>query len=102
MMAYILGQTLVDDRYLYPRHTKYVEGYIVFVFPSVRLSFRPCIRLVLTFYVKVFREVIFIHQEMALARGIRAPLGTCSSVRNVFVLPRTGRSKTMLLVFQQC
>ena len=25
---------------LYPRHTKYVEGYIVFVFPSVHPSVR--------------------------------------------------------------
>ena len=39
----------------------------------------PCIRPVFTFYVKVLREVFFIHQEMALAGGIRAPLGTCSS-----------------------
>ena len=67
--------------FLYPRHTKYVMGYIVFVFPSVRPSFCPCIRLMLTFYVKVLREVFFIHQEKVLVGGICAPLGTCSSVK---------------------
>ena len=45
---------------LYPRHMKYVQGYIVFIFPSVCPSFwdslRPCFRM-LTFYVKVLREV---------------------------------------------
>ena len=40
---------------------------------------RACVRPVLTFYVKVLREVFFIHQEMALPGGIHAPLGTCSS-----------------------
>ena len=65
--------------YYTSQHTKYVEGYIVFVFPSVHPSFRPCKRPVLTFYVKVLREVFLIHQEMMLAGGIRAPLGTCSS-----------------------
>ena len=76
------GLTLLADNInssLYPRHTKYVEGYIVFVFLSVGLLVCPCVHPVLTFYVKVLREVFFIHQEMALAGGIRAPLGTCSS-----------------------
>ena len=72
--------------FLCPRHTKYVEGYIVFVFPSIRPSFRPGVRPVLTFYVKVLREVFFIHQEMALVVGIRAPLGTCSSLFTVYCL----------------
>ena len=51
-----------------PRHTKYVEGYIVFVFPSVRPSFRDSVRLsvrpsiqALTFYVKVLREVFALY-----------------------------------------
>ena len=44
----------------------------------------------LTFYVRVLREVFFIHQEMALAGDIRAPLGTCSS----FI---AGRPKVALL-----
>ena len=57
---------------LYPLLKKYGEGYIVFIFPSIRL---------LTFYVKVLLEVFFIHQEMALAGGIRAQLGTCSSLK---------------------
>ena len=60
---------------------KYVKGYIVFVFPSFRPSFRRCIRPVLTFYIKVLLEVFFIHQEMALAGGICDPLGTCSSFK---------------------
>ena len=64
---------------LYPWHMKYVEGDIVFVFPSICLSFRLCIRTVLTFCIKVLREFFFIHQEMGLAGGIRAPLGTCCS-----------------------
>ena len=55
-------------------------GPLVFVFPSVRPSFRPCVRPVLTFYVKVLREVLFVHHEMALAGGSHAPLGTCSSL----------------------
>ena len=46
--------------FLYPRRTKYVEEYIVFVFPSVCLSLdvsvRPSIQ-VLTFYVKILHEV---------------------------------------------
>ena len=48
---------------LYPQHTKFVEGYIVFVFPSVRPSFRASVHLsiqVLTFYVKVLREVFLL------------------------------------------
>ena len=61
--------------------TKYVEGYIVFVFPSIRPFVRPCVRPVLTFYIKVLRDFFFIHQEMALAGGIREPLGTCSRSR---------------------
>ena len=35
----------------------------------------------LTFYVKVLREVFFIYQEMALVGGIRAQLGTFSCWR---------------------
>ena len=55
--------------YYTPWHMRYDEEYIV--------CMRSCIRPVLTFY--VLREVFFIHQEMALAGGIRVPLGTCSS-----------------------
>ena len=53
-------QIFVHTFLLYPRRMKYVEGYIVFVFPSVRPSFRDSVRpsiQVLTFYVKVVREV---------------------------------------------
>ena len=38
----------VSTALLYPRHTKFVEGYIVFVFPSIRpsvcASVHPCVR----------------------------------------------------------
>ena len=36
----VLGVPILKHFRVYPRHTKYVEGYIVFVFPSVRLSIR--------------------------------------------------------------
>ena len=52
---------------LYPRHTKYVEGYIVFVFPSIR----P----VLTFYVKVLREVFFYTSRNGAGQGYPCPSG---------------------------
>ena len=48
---------------LYPGHTKYVEEYIVFVFLSICPSFsdsvHPSIQ-VLTFYVKVLREIVLL------------------------------------------
>ena len=49
--------------YYTPRHTKFVEGYIVFVFLSVRPSVRssvPASVRMLTFCVKVLREVFFL------------------------------------------
>ena len=61
--------------YLYPRHTKYLEGYIVFVFPSIPPSFRPCVCLVLTFYVKVLHEVFFYTSRNGAGRGYLCPTG---------------------------
>ena len=74
-VCYIFEQLLVlMNHYLYPRHTKYVEGYIVSsfrpsihpsVFPSVRPSIHPSVRLsvrpsikVLTFYVKILCAIL--------------------------------------------
>ena len=49
----LLSASYISIYCLYPQHTKYVEGYIVFIFPSVRPSVRPsvhrCICLVLNF-----------------------------------------------------
>ena len=53
---------------VYPRHTKYVEGYIFFVFPSVR----PCARPVLTFYIKVLCEV-FLYIKKWRWPGVSVP-----------------------------
>ena len=71
----VIKQLRVQQRhfYLYPRPKKC--SFRLPAHSSVCPSFRP----VLTFYVGVLREVFFIHQEMALAWGIHAPLGICSS-----------------------
>ena len=43
---------------LYPWHTKYVKGYIVFVFSSVRPSVRECMRLS---GVNIVRQVVCLY-----------------------------------------
>ena len=60
------------EKIFIPRHTKYVEGYIVLVFPSVRLSFHLCVLLMLTFYVKVLREV-FLYFKKWRWPGVSCP-----------------------------
>ena len=70
------------ELFIIPRHTKYVEGYIVFVFPSVR----PSVRLVLTFYVKILREIFLYIRKWCWPGVIRAPLGTCSSFIGITII----------------
>ena len=78
-----------DNSSLYPGHTKYVEGYIVFVFPSVCPSFRPCVHSVLTFYVRVLREV-FLYIKKWRWPGVSVPhwalalVTKCSCWKNWF------------------
>ena len=73
---------IIHFQIIIPRHTKYVEGVYSFLL-SVRSfnhpSIQPCVRPVITFYVKVLREVFYASRNGA-GRGIRAPLGTCSSL----------------------
>ena len=55
---------LVSGLYLlYPRHTKYVEGYIVFFFQSVRPSVRDSVRL--TVRATVHTNVNILRQSFA-------------------------------------
>ena len=54
-----------DKLFLYPRHTQYVEGYIVFIFhpfvpPPVHACVCAFIRPVLQFCANVLRQVIFV------------------------------------------
>ena len=61
--SFWLLQNKNKESLLYPRDTKYVEGYIVFVFLFVRPSFRPSGVNNLS---QSFVGSFFIHQEMAL------------------------------------